>query len=55
MKILLRDIRTKVGERGSSYYDDVVSKGVIRGNYLEIDNMAYMELLKKYNPSNLRF
>ena len=51
MRILLRDIIAKISERGKEYYDDVVNRGVIRGDYLEIDNMAYMDLLKKYNPN----
>jgi hypothetical protein len=53
MRIRLNDIYNKAHQRSEGYAEDVISKGVIQGEDLIIDNLVYLELIKKYNPNGV--
>lgn len=53
MKIRLQDIENQAKTRPPEYKDDVLSKGKIVGNVLEIDGQSYLDLVKKYSPEKL--
>jgi hypothetical protein len=48
MKILVKAIEANAVNRPKGYVKDVLSKGVVMGEWLEIDQHAYNELLNKY-------
>lgn len=50
MRINIDAIKNKAGERPEGYVEDVLSKGVIVGNFLEIQPLVYKRLLEKYAP-----
>ena len=51
MKIKLRDIQIKAKERPTGYLEDVLSKGKVIGDYLEISPENYLKLTSKYRQS----
>jgi hypothetical protein len=54
MKILIKAIEQNSKNRPEGYYEDVISHGVVQGEFLEIDTNSYNELLNKYRitPNN---
>jgi hypothetical protein len=53
MKINIKKLKEKSSERRDGYVQDVLSKGVVTGDFLEIKPAEYKKLLEKYNPSAL--
>lgn len=53
MKIPLAHIRDKAKDRPSGYYDDVVSRGTIEGELIELPDEEYRKLCVKYDPRGL--
>jgi len=51
--IKLSDLKEKAKERPEGYYQDAVSRGDIRGNYLMIDTEEVKKLAEKYRPKGL--
>lgn len=52
IKFKLADIRKNIAYRPQGYYDDVVSKGVVYGDYVEMDQDEALKLLEKYTEKN---
>jgi hypothetical protein len=50
MRIPLSHIRTNAARRPVGYYDDVISHGRVNGDDLELDDMVYWDLVRKYQP-----
>jgi hypothetical protein len=50
MKLRLSKIQDTAADRPPGYYEDVVSQGVIDGDFLEIDSGKLNELREKYRP-----
>lgn len=48
MRLRLEDIRLKAEIRGVGYFEDVVSRGAVDGEWLELSEEAYNDLLQKY-------
>jgi len=48
MKIPLAHIHVRAAERPEGYVEDVLSKGRVDGDFLEIDDVAYAGLVEKY-------
>jgi hypothetical protein len=51
----VKAIKDNIPFRPSGYYEDVMSKGIVIDDYLELDFEAAIELIKKYtepNPAN---
>ena len=46
----IEDIRKKARQRPVGYFEDVLSKGIIIGDYLEITPADYALLIDKYQP-----
>ena len=51
MRIKLSDIKNKSSERPTGYYEDVIGRGTIDGDYLIIDAENYTALITKYNDA----
>lgn len=51
MKIRLQDIKLKAETRPDKYYEDVVSNGTVKGEFLEITTENYLKLTEKYRPN----
>lgn len=48
MKILISSIKSKASSRPEGYIEDVLSQGVVEGDFLIIDPPKYKLLLDKY-------
>lgn len=51
MKISIRQLKAKAAERPEGYVEEVLSKGIVSGDYLNISPEDYKALLSKYNPT----
>lgn len=51
MRINIEAIKNKAKERPEGYVEDVLSQGVVVGNFLEIEALKYKKLLDKYAPN----
>lgn len=51
MKILLTEIDARAKDRPLGYKADLMSKGSVKGDFLEIGGKEYMDLYRKYNPT----
>lgn len=52
VKFKIIDIKNNIKYRPKGYYDDVISKGVINGEYIEIPFNETIKLLEKYSEKN---
>jgi len=52
MRLHLQKIKDAVTSRPEGYYDDVISRGDIVGDFLEISSEALSELREKYRQYN---
>jgi len=52
MKILISEIKKKSSERPTGYFEDVISRGKIIGDYLELSPENYRLLLIKYRQTS---
>jgi hypothetical protein len=52
-RVRISDLQDKAKERGPDYMADFLSKGTVDGNVLTLPSKDYIELVKKYNPSEL--
>lgn len=50
MKILVAKIHEAAASRPEGYAEDVLSRGVIEGDWLELSNVEYFALRDKYSP-----
>lgn len=50
MRLRLADIEAKAAERPAGYVEDVISRGVVDGDFLEISSDALSELRAIYRP-----
>lgn len=53
MKIKLTELETAAATKPEGYYDDVMSKGTVDGEYLIISIENYTALVKKYSPNKI--
>jgi len=51
MKLLLNDIFEASLNRPEGYVDDVLSKGVVEEDWVEMEDEVYFQLKNKYSPS----
>lgn len=52
MKIRIQTIKQMAMARPEGYYEDVISHGIVDGEFLEITPEGYNKLLQKYRPKN---
>jgi hypothetical protein len=50
VRILLCEIERRAAERPPGYVEDVLSRGMVVGDELELSEEAYRELVAKYDP-----
>jgi hypothetical protein len=54
MRINIEKLKSNAINRPSGYLEDVLSKGIVNGNYLEITPAMYREMLMKYDTNRIR-
>ncbi len=54
MIIEITSIQAMAGHRPNGYFEDVVSRGIVRGDVLELNESEYIALRKKYNNQTPR-
>ena len=53
VRMPLSEVQAKASERPAGYLEDVLSRGCVKNDIIEMDYKSYMDLIEKYEPQNL--
>lgn len=54
MRMRIEDVRRVASQRPDGYLEEVLASGKVEGDVLVLERVAYVNLLKKYNPTAIK-